>query len=70
MSATDRLAELDAKVKQAQQRYEAALSAKRHGRGADAGTEALAPVQQYHRDVEARRRDADVAVLRRLTAEA
>ena len=70
MSATQRLADLDAQTEAASLRYREALLAVERQDPFQAGVDALAEVIDYHRDVETRRREANPAEARRLTAEA
>jgi hypothetical protein len=67
VSATEQLAALDAKVEEANQRYREALHAVERQDDFQAGVDALAGVTEYSRDVETKRREADVDELRRLT---
>jgi hypothetical protein len=70
VSATQRLADLDAQAEAANQRYREALRAVEQQDPFQTTTDALSEVIDYHRDVEAQRRDADPDELRRLSAEA
>jgi hypothetical protein len=70
VSATQRLADLDAQAEAANERYREALRAVERQDPFQAGVDALSEVIDYHRDVEARRREADTEELHRLTAEA
>jgi hypothetical protein len=57
-------------VEEANQRYREALRAVEREDPFEAGVEALAEVIDYHRDVEAKRREANTEELQRLSAEA
>jgi hypothetical protein len=70
VNATEQLAALDAKVEEANQQYREALRAVERQDPFQAGVDALSEVLDYHRDIEAKRREANTEELQRLSAKA
>ena len=70
MTATQRLAALDAKVDEAQARYTSALDTLRRSEHTSSAVDVLTPLYDFHHGVETRQREADPDELKRLTADA